>query len=162
MKKRFVFVIFLIIFVLVFTNIYTAAVYIYRAPEKKAYIRLTITDIEDNSPVHGAYVCIPEANACFYTDNNGRTPLIEVPVLYDQLYDDIARRDFGMVTVIVYKEGYVDYILCNLTVRENQKRDGIKLFIYKQNDYSPPFTSIVETPENEWLQKLIDKYRKAN
>lgn len=145
---------------MIFINIYSAACYIFNQDGKKAQVKFIVADFSDNAPVSFARVCIPEINASFFTDNSGNTPLIEVPVMPDAFYDGICKRNFGEITVIVYKEGYADYILCNLCIRENDIREGIKLLIYKKDNFMPDFTPIVETPDVKWLKELIEKYRK--
>ena len=159
MKKRFIFILCLLLFVLIFTNLYTTVILINETNIKQAKVRFTVVDIENNNSIYKACVCIPEANVYYYTDNNGNTPLIEIPVIYNSYYDNLCCRDFGEISVIVYKEGYVDFIMLNLVVKENQTRDNIKLLMYKKDAYSPNYTSIVETPDNDWIQNLIDKYK---
>ena len=129
-------------------------------PSPVAKVRFTILDIEDNKPVYNACICIPEANAYFYTDNNGNTPLMEVPVLPNEYYNKTLKRNFGEITVLIYKEGYIDYILLNFTVKENEVRQGVKLLLYKKENSEQDFISIVETPDNNWIKSLIEKYRK--
>lgn len=160
MKKRFIFVLFLIVFVLIVTNIYTVSAYIFNDNGKMARLKFTVVDFDGNTPVSGAIVCIPETGKYYYTDSSGNTPIIEVSIVTDAYYDNICKRNFGEITVIVYKEGYADYILCNLCVKENQNRTNIKLLIYKQYEGMPDFTPIVETPDETWLKELIEKYKK--
>jgi hypothetical protein len=145
---------------MVFSNIYTVAVFLTNAWDKKAHVSFIVSDFEGSKPLANACVCIPEANAYYYTDSSGNTPVIEVPVTQNSYYDGICRRNFGEITVIVYKEGYADYILLNFCVKENQKRLGIKLFLYKKYGGEEGYTSIVETPDGQWIKDLIEKYRK--
>lgn len=161
MSKRFYFVAILILTVLVLANIYSTAAYLLGAPAPTAKIRIKAVDVTSRLPVEGACVCIPEAKIYVYTDQRGCTPLIEVPVIPDDCYDKIHKRNFGLVTVIVYKENYVDYILMNLTVKENEVRQGITVTLFPKGENSPPFTSIVETPDEIWVKELIEKYRKS-
>lgn len=151
---------FLLLLTIIFTNAYTAAVYLQAKPSASALIRLTVIDGRDNTPLHNACVCIPEADAYFYTDNNGKTPVIEVPVIINENYNSIVKQKFGEITVLVYKEGYIDYILFNLTVKENETRQGIKIMLYKDEEGAPDYLSIVETPDSGWIKEIIKKYKK--
>lgn len=161
-RKQYAYIItiFLLILTLILTNAYSASVYLQAQPVQTASVRLIVVDGRENTPIHNACVCIPEAGAYFYTDNNGNTPLIEVPVIPDSNYDGIVKRDFGEVTALVYKDGYIDYILLNLAVKQNETRQGIKIMMYKTEEDSPQYISIVETPDGGWIEQIIKKYKK--
>ncbi len=160
MKKRFYFVSILILGVLVLANIYSTAQYLLGSPAPTAKVRFKVVDVLTRLPVCGACVCIPEGEIYTYTDDKGNTPLIEVPVIADRSFDNIHKRDFGLITVIIYKENYVDHIMMNITVREKEVRQGITVALFPRQESSPPFVSVVETPDDKWIKELIDKYRK--
>jgi hypothetical protein len=160
MKKRFYFISILILGVLTIANIYSTAQYLLGSPAPTAKVRLKVVDVLTRLPVSGACVCIPEGEIYACTDDRGNTPLIEVPVIADHTFDNIYKRNFGLITVIVYKENYVDHIMMNITVRENEVRQGITVALFPRQESSPPFVSIVETPDENWVKELIDKYRK--
>jgi hypothetical protein len=160
MNKKILLTLILVLGLLIVLNIYSAAILLLAKPAPSAKVKFCVADIADNTPVGGAKVYIPQVNAYFETDETGSTPVIEVPVLPDGYYDNIYKRSFGEITAIVYKEGYIDYILLNLCVRENEQRLSIKLFMYKKGTSDREFISIVETPDESWVKGMIDKYRK--
>lgn len=160
MSKKILFTLIFVSAILVAVNIYSISMLLFARPAPCAKIRIAAVDIADNKPIHDACVCIPQLNAYFYTDNKGCTPLIDVPVIPDNYYDNIYTRNFGEIMVIVYKEGYADYILLNLNIRENEMRQDIKLYLYKKESTQRQFVSIVETPDENWIKNVIEKYRK--
>lgn len=162
MNKKILVSLIIILTLLITANLYSAAMMLFAKPVSTARIRLNISDISDNKPVRSACVYIAETGRYFDTDNAGYTPVIEVPIMPANHYDNIYKRSFGEITVIVYKEGYIDYALFNLNVRENEERLNLKIFMYKKGTSNQNFISIVETPDNNWIQNLIDKYRKQS
>lgn len=163
MKKRKIFtsvLLFIALLAILFFNAYNTAVYLQSAPVSAAAIRLVVVDGKKGTPVHNACVCIAETGAYFYTDNNGNTPLIEVPIIINSNYDGIVKRDFGEITILIFKEGYIDYILLNLAVKENENRQGIRIMLYEKEEGAPDYFSIVETPDGSWIKKLIERYKK--
>jgi hypothetical protein len=123
-------------------------------------IRPIVVDGFSEEPLAGAVVVIPETGQRFVTGEDGATALIQVPIIEDQHFKDIAPKPWGEVTLIVYKEGYIDYVLFYTHVWENQTREGPKILLFPQPEGEPaePFP-IVEGPHRLWVNKLVDKFR---
>lgn len=162
MNKKILISLIIILALLISANLFSTAMLLFAKPVPTAKIRLNICDISDNKPVGGACVYIAETGKYFDTDNSGNTPVIEVPIMSDSRYDNICKRSFGDITVLVYKDGYIDYALFNLNVRENEERLNLKIYMYKKGTSNQDHITIVETPDNHWIQSLIDKYRKQS
>ncbi|NLA84126.1 MAG: carboxypeptidase-like regulatory domain-containing protein [Clostridiales bacterium] len=123
-------------------------------------IRPRVIDGFSEMPIEGAVVVIPELNQSYFTSEDGLTERIELPVLKDKNFEKIAPKPYGEITLIVYKEGYVEYILLHTQVWETINREGpeILLFPRVQDGYNETFT-VVENPHRIWVQDLVEKFR---
>lgn len=123
-------------------------------------IKIEVVDGFTDLPVSGATVVIPEINKSFTTDQYGLTPLISVPVRADSRFDSMLPQDWGECSVLVYCEGYVDYALFHAHVNADRERDSIRIYLFEEGatGSSRPF-SIIEGPDRQWVQKMLDKYR---
>lgn len=133
-------------------------------PEAPAYtegkIKIEVVDGFTDTPICGATVVIPEINQSFITDENGLTPLITVPVKIDSRFNQILPQDWGGLSVLVYCDGYTDYALFYTHIKEGEERDAVRIYLFEDGSTgsSQPF-SIIEGPERQWVQKMLDKYR---
>lgn len=124
------------------------------------YIQPQVVEGFTEAPIEGAVVIIPELGKKFKTNAQGLTPVIRVPIIEDEHYKDILPKTWGEITLIVYKEGYVDYVLFHTHVWENQSRKGPKILLFPQsrNQTSDPM-AIVEGPHRLWVKQLVEKYK---
>jgi len=128
--------------------------------EKFGYIQPQVVDGFSEEPIEGAIVVIPETNARYKTDKNGYTPNIRVDISPDSYFEKIHPKSWGETTIIVYKEGYREYVLLNLNVWEGQTRQGPKILLFpKNNQHTDQPMSIVEGPNQVWINSLVEKYR---
>ena len=110
------------------------------------------------APVRGALVVIPEADKRETTDGDGRTAVIEAPVLKDARLDGIQPTPWGEVTVLVYCPGYYPYALFHCNVRAGLDRNGPTVYLFPDDgSLTEPF-SVIESPDPAWVQALIEKY----
>lgn len=114
-------------------------------------IRVTVVDVSDNSAVHNATVDIGGTTQ-FYTDNNGLSPTIQVPVT-DNIYDD-AITEWYCVNIVVSKEGYASTIVVACVVNVGQLRE-ITVYMYDYQD-TLPYVCYVESPPDSYLSALIN------
>ena len=124
------------------------------------YIKPQVVDGFSEEPIEGATVVIPETNKSYKTDESGYTPDIKINVTPDPHYRNIQPKNWGEITLIVYKEGYVEYVLLHLNVWEDQNRKGPKILLFPQESkqLDQPM-SIVEGPNQLWINSLVEKYR---
>jgi hypothetical protein len=124
--------------------------------------KLTIDVLEGRTetPVEGAQVVILETGKVYGTDKNGKTDVIEVPYIRDTRYDSIFPKQWGEVSLIVYKEGFLPYALFYLQVAENQTRKDVKVLLFENDSTgsAEPF-SIIEGPNRAWVDELVNKYQ---
>ena len=113
------------------------------------YIKIAVVDL-DGSPVHNAKVTVGEVS--FYTDNKGLSPSIELATLSNSY--DATITDWGTVTVVVEKEGYVPTFVFNCVVYNGQTRK-LTIKTYTQDGSELPYVSYVETPPDGYVQQLL-------
>lgn len=125
-----------------------------------------IVFVEDGStkkPIQNACVAIPETAQSCYTDESGKTGPIRVPIIEDAGFTDILPKPWGEITLLIYKEGYVDCAIFHVNIWENQMRNGptVLLFPLSPDDSNQPFT-LTEGPNRLWVRQLLDRYRPAS
>ena len=113
------------------------------------YIKVAVVDI-DGAPVHNAKVTVGEVS--FYTDNKGLSPSIELAKLTNS-YDSTI-TDWGTVTVLVEKDGYAPTFVFNCVVYNGQTRK-LTVKTYPQDGSELPYVSYVETPPEDYLNRLL-------
>jgi hypothetical protein len=111
-------------------------------------------------PIEGATVVIPETNTSYKTDEMGYTPDIRIEIVPDIRFKNINPKTWGEATLIAYKEGYIEYVLLNINIWESQNRQGPKIRLFpKENQQLDQPMSIVEGPNQLWINSLVEKYR---
>ncbi len=129
-------------------------------PVHFGYIQPQVVDGFSERPIEGAKIVIPELDKKFITNAEGFTINIKVPIIEDTHYKDICPKPWGEVTLIVYKEGYTDYVLFHTHIWESQARKGPKILLFPNpsGEKDQPM-SIVESPHRLWTTELVEKYR---
>lgn len=119
-----------------------------------------VLDAKTQAPISGATICIPELGKTYQTDESGAAGTISIPILRDTRYDEMLPKDWGEITLLVYKEGYAPYALFYLRIKEKEARTGPAIYLYTSQSFGleTPF-SIIENPEDAWAAELIKKYR---
>lgn len=113
------------------------------------YVRVSVTDLQ-GMPVHNARVTVLGQTFC--TDNNGRSPLIDVSDA-GNVYDASATT-WKTVTAVVCCEGYVAAVALNYAVRCGETRNmTVKAYAVDASDL--PYVCYVEAPPAEYMQQLI-------
>jgi len=123
-------------------------------------IQVCVVDGWSEAPIKGATVVIPELNKSFKTDDFGKTAVLTVPIIKDEVYKDILDKTWGEITLIIYSDGYIPYALFNVMVTADQYRNGPTILLFKEGSTSSsaPFC-IVEGPDTNWANELIKKFK---
>lgn len=127
--------------------------------------KLTVNVVEGRTetPVEGAQVVVLETGRIYNTNNEGKTDEIEVPYVRDTRYDKIIPKQWGEVSLIVYKEGFLPYALFYLQVAEGQTRKDVKILLFENDSTGNPEPfSIIEGPNRAWVDELVKKYQPKN
>ena len=113
------------------------------------YIKIAVVDL-DGAPVHNAKVSVGEL--VFYTDNKGYSPSVELNTITNSY--DSAITDWGTVTVVVEKDGFVPTFVFNCVVYIGQTRK-LTVKAYTKDGSALPYVSYVESPPDDYLKGLI-------
>lgn len=126
----------------------------------KSELVITVVDGQSGKPVLDATVCIPEINSYYKTDAMGKTAKISVPIIRNQNFDATMVRDFGEVTLLVYKDGYIDFILFYTIIPTDRVRYGPTVMLFEAYAADEnALQHLVEGPPEVWIRELVDKYR---
>lgn len=122
-------------------------------------VNFTVVDGFSGMPIENAKIVIPEGNLTGITDSLGKCNINNVPIFYDERYP--IKQGYGTFSVLGYKEGYNDYALFFAHLKEGELRN-IKIYMFTVDT---PFgsgtpLSTIESPDNEWVAELLEKYRK--
>ena len=120
---------------------------------------LTILEKGTTLPVDNATVCIVETRQYFSTNNKGVTPTIEIPILKNNLSNNLEQY-WGEITIIAYKPGYRDHVTFYKQVPINKTMIGSTIFlspIYSESDLFP--TVSTDSPIMDWTIELIKNYK---
>ncbi|MEG1559863.1 MAG: hypothetical protein RRY79_01915 [Clostridia bacterium] len=120
----------------------------------EGYMRVTVLDGFSNAPIKGARVYIPELNLTAYTDDSGKTDILKIPIKKEAHYEVLLEQDYGITTVLVYKDGYTPYGLFYAHVIAGELRKGPNIYLFPYENGSSPFI-VIESPDEEWAEKLI-------
>lgn len=123
-------------------------------------LQVTVVDGYTEEPLEGARVVIPEIKKTFTTNDQGMTPLIQVPILEDEHFRSIMQKPWGEITLLVYKDDYIEYALFHTHVWENQVRNGPRILLFPKDagGKNEPF-SLIEGPHRLWVNELVKKFR---
>ncbi|MGI6570249.1 MAG: hypothetical protein ACOX27_04185 [Caldicoprobacterales bacterium] len=131
-----------------------------QASRHYGYLQPQVVDGFSEEPLAGAVIVVPETGNRFVTSEDGRTAVIQVPIREDEHFAKISAKPWSEITLIVYKEGYLEYVLFHTHVWENQTRKGPKILLFPrvEGEEQEPF-SVVEGPHRLWVRDLVEKYR---
>ena len=102
-------------------------------------------------PVENAAVYVAEAQKIFYTGADGCTAQMSVPIA--------GGAEWGSVTLVVVKEGFVDYVLYNCVVYNGRVRNGPVIRLFDNAEESPDITVFSENPPDDYSMRLAEYVR---
>lgn len=112
-------------------------------------LRVTVVDLQD-VPLHNAEVTV--FGQTFFTDNNGRSPVIQAEE--QNSYGDIT--SWHTATVTVQKQGFVPAVVINCVLTDGRQRD-LKVRLYGVDGSDLPYVCYVESPPKQYLEGLLAK-----
>ncbi|HOV68889.1 MAG TPA: hypothetical protein PLZ84_01030 [Clostridia bacterium] len=125
-------------------------------PTEYGLVSFRVLNGWNNAPVADARIVIPEAHMDVYTNAQGETPALKVPLIRNSNFDNIHPQSWGEVSVLVYRDGYADFALFHLQVMKNKFR-SVELLLFPKNDDT--VFSLIESPPKQWVNDVINKYR---
>ncbi len=103
-------------------------------------------------PITGANVYVCETGELYKTGADGFTA---------EMRGFIDENDkWGTVTLCVFKEGYVDYVLYGCVVYGTRVRKGVTIRLFRQEEDAPGITVYSENPPDDYSRELMKKARK--
>lgn len=124
--------------------------FVYAQHQGGAKVKVCVVDLSGN-PVHNAKVKVVGTSVQFNTDNNGFSPLIELPV-FTNVYDS-AINQWYTINLQVKKQGYVDAFVINCVVYIDDVRN-LTVRVYPSDSSNLPYVCYVESPPSEYLVGL--------
>lgn len=123
---------------------------------------VTVVDGFTEQPLKGARVVIPEAGQSALTDAQGKTGVLQAPIAVDTVYQNILPKSWGEITLLVYYPGYIDCAIFHVNITQDRTRQGptVLMFPLDADGSNQPFT-LIESPNRQWVQELLNKYRSA-
>ena len=127
---------------------------------KTGKVIFTAVDGLTGQTIPDVRVVVPEGNLIAYTNDNGRTEQMNIPIIEESNVP--MKKNYGTFTVLAYAEGYCDFCLFYAQLSPEQERN-VKIFLFQKDS---PLASggaplaTVESPENEWVKELAEHYRK--
>lgn len=122
------------------------------------YLKIRVINLITREPITDATVCIVESGQYYTTDKNGYTPTIKAPYLVNHNFDDVLERPWGDITILVYKEGYVDYLVFYIMLQKDTTR-SLTITLHPYEAGAEPYL-LIESPNDEWAKEIIKKYKK--
>lgn len=122
------------------------------------YLKITVIDLITREPIPDATVCVIESGQYYTTDKYGNTPTIQAPILINHNFDNVLKRPWGDISILVYKEGYVDYLVFYIMLEKDATR-RLTITLYPYDAGAEPYL-LIESPNEEWAKEIIKKYKK--
>ena len=120
-------------------------------------IRIAVFDGKTGEAVENANICVLECEKYYKTDENGYSPKMRVGTK-----DDTDRPPFSRakVTLLVYKEGYVDTLVFGVEVYDGICRLGPTVRLFPKIAGEETIGKQYDFPDEKLLRTVIEKYRK--
>lgn len=123
--------------------------------DKMVKCKISIVD-ENNKPIEGAKLVIPEANAVNNTDKKGICEL-NIPYVEENNITYPVNKGYGEITVLAYKEGYLSKAVIREHVSINQKINTKIVKMKKSNKYGVECEIV--RPGEEWVKGVLDSIK---
>ena len=123
-------------------------------------LEVTVVDGFTEQPIEGARVVVPETGQSVLTNAQGKSGVLTAPIRRDENYEDILPKSWGEITLLIYCQGYIDCAIFHVNIAQDKTRQGptVLLFPLDADGSNQPFT-LIESPNRQWVQELLRKYR---
>ena len=113
------------------------------------------------SPITNATVCVIETRKYYSTNNKGLTEKITAPILTNSNFDNSLKRNYGEITLLVYKNGYTSELSFGNIISPNTTRVGVVILLSPIINPNDPDLSInSQNPDTSWATELYKLYKK--
>ena len=124
---------------------------------------IVVTVLEKNTldPIDNATVCVIETREYYYTSNKGLTKKISVPIIENANFNNSLKRNYGEITLLVYKAGYASAISFYNIIKPNTTNVGVIFYLSPIiNEEDNKIEIISNTPDTSWATELEKLYKK--
>ncbi len=123
------------------------------------HMKLLVVDAYTEAPVKGAVIILPEADLSAVSDENGAAYVYGIPVQPKGMLCETVPCSYGEATILAYAEGYLPFALFHAHIYKNRVRNGPTLYLFPNGtEEGIKATSMIESPEEEWVERLLAKY----
>ncbi|MEG1923439.1 MAG: hypothetical protein RR307_03175, partial [Clostridia bacterium] len=120
------------------------------AQEAKTYIMVKVVNLK-NEAIVDAKVVVVETNKSYFTGADGISPQIALPFN--------GKGSWDSVTLAIFKDGYVDYVLYNCIIYPQRTRIGPVIKMFDNDDGAPEMIVFTENPPDDITKDLIRRLR---
>ncbi len=122
-------------------------------------LRLMIVDGRTEQPLSDCTVIVPETGFTAMTGEDGRTEPFALPVERPEPRNGMEQQQWGEVTLLIYKDGYIPYALFHTQIWEGVDRNGPKIYLFPDDGTTQGQAySVIEGPDRAWVNALVERY----
>lgn len=122
------------------------------------HLHIKVVDAYTLMPLENAAVIIPDVNKSLLSDSSGSCIFTGIPIRKNALQSRLISQNWGECTIISLYEGYRPTVILHAQVEKNIMRNGPTIYMFPEELDDIDIASIVESPNDEWLSQLVEKY----
>ena len=122
------------------------------------HLHIKVVDAYTLMPIENAAVIIPDVNKSLLSDSSGSCIFTGIPIRKNALQNRLLSQDWGECTIVSLYEGYRPTVILHAQVEKNIMRNGPTIYMFPEELDDIDIASIVESPDDEWLSQLVEKY----
>ncbi len=126
--------------------------------QKHGSFTVSVVDAYTNMPLNNALIIIAESDSSFTTDKNGKAFCSNIRFDNDSQFKELQKSNSGTVTILCYKDGYMDFVLFNAAVSDVGVGEKTLYMFPFGSENERSFIAMNETPDDEFAKKLLEKY----
>lgn len=121
------------------------------------HLRVKVVDAYNLSPIQDALVSVAENDVSLVTDDSGVAYFQDLSLDIRKANGRMPEINWAERTLICQKEGYRPSVLFYAQVYESKVR-RLTLYMFPQELEDTEIITISETPDEEWIRKLVNNY----
>ena len=122
------------------------------------HLHIKVVDAYTLMPLENAAVIIPDVNKSLLSDSSGSCIFTGIPIRKNNLQNRLVSQNWGECTIISLYEGYRPTVILHAQLEKNIMRNGPTIYMFPEELDDIEIASIVESPDDEWLSQLVEKY----
>lgn len=122
------------------------------------HLNIRVVDAYTLAPIEGAAVTVADVNKTLYSDSSGSCIFTGIPIRVNSLHQRLIPQAWGECTVISVFDGYRPTVILDTHVEKDRMRNGPTVYMFPKELDDIEVAAIVESPDNEWIAQLVEKY----